>query len=237
MKRFLAIFISLILISGNVHSQDSKSLLGTEKISIITDRNVYIAGETLHYFVILSQLPANTISYTILYFEIITPSGKQVMGKKYKIDQAGLSGSQLIPTGIKSGYYYLRGYTKSMKSKGPECFGYKLIKIVNAENGSVLDESMNDPSLLNFSLKKPEKTSLINIDLSDSIPSPRSEFSVDLRFIGEDPPANVCLSVVPYESIFASLQLECETKQEWRNNLTIESNGQMLTGTVVAKST
>ena len=83
-----------------------------------------------------------------VYIELITPEGKQIVGRKYKLANQEFSGSIIIPENVLSGIYYLRAYTRYMRNFGPENFEYQFLKIVNPDKSDILNGYHQDSATL-----------------------------------------------------------------------------------------
>jgi len=132
-----SIFLLLLVMAFPVLGQDGITIIPVEKVSLVTDRSLYIVGERLQFSAMLSsELQAEPSQ--ILYVEMITPEGRQISGNKYSIDNGVSSGCLSIPDEVVTGYYYVRAYTKYMRNVGPACYGNVLVKIVNPLSNEVL---------------------------------------------------------------------------------------------------
>jgi hypothetical protein len=144
--KYVHVPILLILFSiQSLCSQQSNIINFGEKVALITDRNLYIAGERIKFSAFLST--ADSIqkqgSSLVLYCELITPGGEKICGNKYIIIDNFSSGNLLIPGDISTGIYYLRAYTRFMRNKGPSSYNYTIIKIVNADRSEILQSEIN----------------------------------------------------------------------------------------------
>ena len=173
-----------------------------EKITLLTDRNLYITGENIKFVAILQtedSSPQPTKSL-VLYCELITPDGENINGNKFIIENNLSSGNLLIPADISSGIYYLRAYTRYMRNQGPSSFSYTIIKIVNAgRNENQQPVLKNGASGLKYETNRTEDS--INIfkiifDKSDYKRRETVNLTVDA---GKDhlPLLGLSLSVIP----------------------------------------
>ncbi|PLX17301.1 MAG: hypothetical protein C0597_07105 [Marinilabiliales bacterium] len=106
----------------------------SERTVVVSDRTLYISGENIFFSVsiISSDYPELALS-KVMYVEIVTPFGDQVIGAKFKVSNNKCSGVLTIPKNTTSGYYYIRAYTKYMRKFGPKAYDYSTIKIFNPE--------------------------------------------------------------------------------------------------------
>jgi hypothetical protein len=121
-----------------------------EELYLFTDRSIYAVDELI-YFVADHRVsgPVGAKQWSsILYVELMTSSGESLVRGKYRISGGKAEGSLHIPAETLSGSYYLRGYTRWMRNRGPESFSYIPLKIVNplkaevAQNGGVHDAEL-----------------------------------------------------------------------------------------------
>jgi hypothetical protein len=168
---------------------------------IFTDRNLYVTGEKILFS---ASLVDDTIS-TVFYAELVTPDGGQLASGKFLVYRAHVSGRITIPSGLLSGNYYLRGYTREMRNAGPETFGYAHLKIVNPYRNEVsLDFPENDTvesiPVFYFNNRLPDietdKQELIagdslRIKITGNLSSFRGLNATIVPFWGYDPPIHV----------------------------------------------
>ncbi|MFO7827221.1 MAG: hypothetical protein R6V23_01260 [Bacteroidales bacterium] len=115
-----------------------------EKVILNTDRSIYITGESIAFSA--TALNNQKFLSQILYIELITPTGKQMNGAKYKIEQSRCFGTFKIPENLYSGNYYVRAYTKFMRNNGPSSYDYQFIKIINPSRDDLLNENLETDS-------------------------------------------------------------------------------------------
>jgi len=115
---------------------------GQESIDISTERDIYIAGETLEYHAgyFLDQKMIPKPLSKVLYVELITNAGIKIAQTKCCFFDSTISGKLLIPADTRSGNYYLRAYTKYMRNYSPETYGYQVVSIVNPFSAEVLQD-------------------------------------------------------------------------------------------------
>lgn len=124
----------------------------TESVFITTDRDLYIAGETIlfsaEYFVngyrSIPQL-SNT-----LYVELISATdNKSLLQKKYKLENHFVAGVLNIPPDVASGVYAVSAYTQFLRNFSEEFFGYQTITILNPKNDTFNNAEVSDKRLTN----------------------------------------------------------------------------------------
>lgn len=103
-----------------------------EKMSIHTDRSVYLAGERVwfrvHVVDALTLMQANASRY--VYVELTAPTGSLVKRIKIRPDDKGSFGGYLdIDEKQPEGYYTIRAYTQYMQNVGEDYFAHKSVFI------------------------------------------------------------------------------------------------------------
>ena len=130
---FLAIQVSVFPVAG----QNANAIPPVEKVGLLTDRSLFIAGEQVQFSAAILSSFQNEES-KVLYVELITPNGKSIEGDKFLIVNHAAQGCLAIPEDAVTGYYYLRAYTKYMRNAGPDAYAYVALKIVNPLSNEVL---------------------------------------------------------------------------------------------------
>jgi hypothetical protein len=149
--------------------------LKNEKVTIVSDRNYYIAGEEILFraFNNSSQELKELNWSKVLYVELIASSNKSVSKGKFEFSSEGSEGTLKIPKEIPSGYYYLKAYTRWMRNFPATEFAWVSLKILNPYTEDVLIGSTNDTSSLitkttvNYNTTTRELVDL-HIDLSNA---------------------------------------------------------------------
>jgi hypothetical protein len=146
LRKILSIYILLLSFSPVFGQKTGEK---AETAVLLTDRSLYITGESILFSAQLFHSDGGFQGSDVLYVELVTPAGEQVAGFKYKADDNHCSGALMIPEIIVSGNYYLRAYTKLMRNLGPESYGYCPLKIVNPEKKEVLsgNGTVKDPAV------------------------------------------------------------------------------------------
>jgi hypothetical protein len=137
-KNLSAHFVLLLLSTCiSVYGQQKDGLPSAEKVGLMTDRTLYIAGEQVQFSALITS-EMQTEWSKILYVEIITPDGKKVVENKFPIRNTASHGCLTIPAENITGNYYIRAYTKYMRNAGPDAYAYVAIKIINPQSNEVL---------------------------------------------------------------------------------------------------
>jgi hypothetical protein len=111
-----------------------------EHLNVFTDRSMYAIGESLrfradHFLNVDIQEDWSTV----LYAELITPDGTDVVQGKFPLKNGVSTGSLHIPSGLLTGNYYLKCYTRWMRNAGPASFSYLPLKIINPNRMEVVN--------------------------------------------------------------------------------------------------
>lgn len=107
-----------------------------EEVYVMTDRETYIAGETLWFkaWLICRKSSALSSSSKIIYCELVNPENKLVVQKRLYNDKGSCLGQFNLPDALSSGTYTIRAYTSWMKNFIPDNCFMKDINIYNAHN-------------------------------------------------------------------------------------------------------
>jgi hypothetical protein len=107
-----------------------------EEVYVHTDRDEYIAGETMWFNTRVVERPNTILSdrSRVVYFEVLNRVNRPVVRTRVRIDGGSGSGMVLLPDTLSSGDYIIRAYTNWMKNFLPSnCYSEK-IRIFNAIN-------------------------------------------------------------------------------------------------------
>ncbi len=135
-------FFSFLLFFSNIQAQikevsssfdEFRKSNYQEKIYITTDREFYVAGEILWFKVYNLEVTTHTNSTLskIAYVELMDGDSVPQLQAKISIKNGVGEGSFYIPTSLKSGGYYLRGYTNWMKNESAALYFQKGVTIIN----------------------------------------------------------------------------------------------------------
>lgn len=105
-----------------------------EEVYVHTDREEYMAGETMWFNTRVFEKPGIELSdrSRLLYFEVLNWVNRPVVRKRILINEGSGPGMALLPDTLSSGDYTIRAYTNWMKNFLPvNCFS-KRIRIYNA---------------------------------------------------------------------------------------------------------
>jgi len=130
-----------------------------EKITLTTDREIYLAGETIWYQAVVSETAydGDSLLSKILYIELYDQHFNNIAQLKSRIQNGITAGNILIPSGTGTGNYLLRAYTQYSRNFSPYFQNTLLISIINPQ----IPLSENEVSLNDDLLVIPEGGSLI----------------------------------------------------------------------------
>ena len=144
MKKYLIIFFincvsiqataqqgQLINIVEKLNDYHKRHLV--EKLYVHTDRESYLAGETLWFKVYaVDGFEHHSLDLSrVVYLEILNQDNEPVLQVKAAMEAGTGNGSIFIPVTINSGNYTFRAYTSWMQNSDPGFFFEKEINIIN----------------------------------------------------------------------------------------------------------
>lgn len=112
-----------------------------EKTTLFTDRETYVVNEDILFSAFNLSFPElrNSDWSNVLYVELIAPDGEAISRGKYVFSRDGATGSLRIPSGVLTGNYYLRAYTRWMRDYSPYNYYYKMVTVINPFRGELLE--------------------------------------------------------------------------------------------------
>ncbi len=137
MKNYL--FSILVLFSLSVFGQDLHS---SEKVYLHTDRDQYIAGDTLWAKAYLFDATNHQLSTQseLLYVSLLDDKGNLVLQQKHQLNQSKASIFVAFPKSLAATTYKLVGHTRLMQNFADDFFFHKNITIVT--RGDVANKSV-----------------------------------------------------------------------------------------------
>lgn len=111
---------------------DSAFSQNIEKVTLVTDRNLYIAGEPI-WFGGTYTIPDNKLPQLskVLYVELFNNDTQVVASQKIVIADGIISGRIAIPAQASTGYYILRAYTNYQKNFPAWQFTSVVLSVIN----------------------------------------------------------------------------------------------------------
>lgn len=158
---FLSALLLVVLLSAFRLADDFRSQLlerfqaysqqrPTEKVYLHTDRNAYLAGETIWlkgYLIDGISHEVDTIS-RVLYVELVDALARRVRLRAQLRAVAGYAPGQLaLPDSLPVGMYQLRAYTNFMRNEPEAYYFTKPVTVFRTESASVgSSSSINQPT-------------------------------------------------------------------------------------------
>jgi len=139
-----------------------------EKYSVMTDRNIYIAGEKLHFTVFnISDREIQKAGWSgVYYIELIKSDGTLVTGTKFQLLSGKAEGTIGIPDNISTGIYFLRSYTRWMRNFSASGFAYNRIKIINPYYSEGMDNPVAGNPGVTISHNISDTSAVLNMPVS-----------------------------------------------------------------------
>jgi hypothetical protein len=226
------LLIQLLLIAGfasyGQQNETFKLENVTENIMLNTDRDIYFAGEQLHFSAqyFINQIKTKPVISNVIYVELINCVEKNsVVQKKYEIRDFIASGTITIPKDVASGSYVIRAYTQYQRNFGYLSFTCHFITILNPENNKnvfTLDENADSIEIV------PEGNLLLdNITNNVVIRIPRRFIQDENKYFVTDKDLNVIENVEVQKNGFAEIEI-IGNQQESYNFVVRKSNGEQV---------
>ena len=207
--KYTGLVLILLLVAGGVltgQQQEADLPWSTsdggirEEGYLFTDRSLYVTNEPIRFSArVFPRDPNGAIAWSsIFYVELISPAGETLVSGKFSLRAQKSEGSLNIPSNVRTGNYFLRGYTRWMRNAGPAYYCYVPLKIVNPESPELMPDSGNESAeerlvpvnarvgLVGISTQSEE------IDRRDTL-----SFQISALLADESRTVSGCLSVVP----------------------------------------
>jgi len=202
-----------------------------EEVILTIDRNLYVIDEYISFSAhILTE--QETIS-KVMYIEIITPTGRQISGVKYKIKNNIAAGKIKIPANINTGNYYIRSYTKYMRNYGPHSYSYQLLKIINPYKNDILNGSLISDTASVFKAFE-NNSGFFKLSINTEQPNSRENVKINIKKLGADSLLNLIVAVSP-QSATDFKQVKFKKSPKSNMNFFPETRGISLTGVLKDK--
>ena len=225
----------MMLLTGAfaANGRQIKSYPDVEKVTVFTDRSLYITGEKVQFsaFIrsVFQQEPPLSV---ILYVEIVSPDGKSIAREKFSVKNYFAEGDLSVPKDIITGIYYLRAYTKYKRNAGPEAYSYVALKIVNPFRNDVVQGSDTAvTSMAESNHTDYADTFVISADKKEYKPREVVNVSIIAKDIRPGDVQGLCISVIPEASSSENmLQLPVRDSRVTSLRYYPENRGVSLTG-------
>ena len=173
-KYLILSVIAIIFLQESVFSQ--KSYQNIEKVTLVTDRNLYLSGEPI-WFSAMYTIPedSSVILSKVLYLELFNNDRKVVTSQKISISRGVITGQLKIPEHVTSGYYTLRAYTRYQENFPTWQLTSIILSIVNPTTPlpsiiqSAIDEQVTIATMadgnLAFNIEEPTLSAIDSVKL------------------------------------------------------------------------
>lgn len=244
-------FVYILFTYGciEVNGQIISSNLNEERISLFTDRTLYISGEQVHFVAYLfcdrnsynqSSSDINkdernkNINSNIIYVELITPEGDKIASGKYLCEKSYSAGIIKIPKDILTGNYYIRAYSKFMRNNGPNAYSYTFLKIVNPFKPDILSYThttfASEDTIISQDTLNSQEFIKISLDKKEYLTRNRVNIQIKGVDLYNNPLRALTLTVIPDYSYISSNSKPLVDKSLMRQFYYPETNGMSLTG-------
>ncbi len=131
--------LTAIVRSGTAEAQENP-MTNSEKVYVQLDRDVYVAGGTIHYkaFVVDASTLRQVSKSRILYMELTGAGNGTPIRWRINLSGGNGSGSYVIPSDIREGLYSLKAYTNWLRNGKPEFLFSRSIVITKISDASPL---------------------------------------------------------------------------------------------------
>lgn len=134
-KKILIVFVFGIHFILNGQTNNISESLPFENINLLTDRDLYLSGETI-WFNAEVRLNTNQEPLSkIIYIELFNANQRSIISKKYRITDGQTIGSIDIPSEFISDVYFLRAYTHYNKNFSADYYFMSAIQVINPRVG------------------------------------------------------------------------------------------------------
>jgi hypothetical protein len=135
-------FLWLLIGPSGLFAQDpwipgpfSQGALPFEQIVLTTDRDLYLAGETIWFtadYMTINNSTEGQVSH-VLYIEVFNSEKEVIIREKFSIRNGNASGCLVIPEETATDEYLLRAYTQFQRNFPAESYTMKSLTIVNPD--------------------------------------------------------------------------------------------------------
>jgi hypothetical protein len=167
MKRLITACVLLLIFKSPLLAQDPVAIfkkhsdsIPAEHIYVHTDKQAYVAGETIWFKTYLYKSGANSYTSTNLFVQLLNEKGDVKESKKYPIVVGkSLAGQLDIPASLAQGVYLIRAWTNYTRFLDPTYSFNKAIPVFNP--GMATSQTMTEAGGYNFTWH-PEGGKIIN---------------------------------------------------------------------------
>ncbi len=170
MKKIIIYWFFVLVLTAQVHVSAQENNLSNklilshdpiEKITLHTDRNIYLTGEKIWFKAYChdSNGKAEGTLSKVLYVELFSYDQRAIVKQKYRIENGIAKGCIEIPKEFISGNYRLRAYTQFLKNYPSKSFFTTILSVINPQSPlPAISKETNSESIEFY----PENSSLIS---------------------------------------------------------------------------
>ncbi len=127
----------------------TKNNLPFEHINLVTDRDLYLSGESIWFRADISLDDNQKELSKIIYIELFNADQKSIVQKKFRINEGIAQGVIDIPSEFLSDTYFLRAYTHYIKNFPVDNYFLCALQIINPSIGlpSILTKDVLEPTI------------------------------------------------------------------------------------------
>jgi len=115
-----------------VSNVSGKVLMNPEEIRLVTDRDIYVAGEEVLFSVTVGRLTHTPGTFSrVVYVDLLDSHKTAVVQVRTGTDGFTGAGSFRIPDTLRTGNYFIRSFTSLMKNYPQALFAYRMITVIN----------------------------------------------------------------------------------------------------------
>ncbi len=176
----------------------------SEQVVLLTDRFVYISGESIQFSGNLSISQNESTLSEVVYVELILPNGQKISQAKLKPKLNKFEGELSVSPDVLSGYYFLRAYSKWMRNGDVSDYAYVRLKVINPFTDELM--FVND-SLIDSSaelINKIDDSATLSLDKVSYNPGEQILMPFDSTRLGL---SKTSLSIIPAISSASNNQL------------------------------
>ena len=171
-------FIICISLSAQTtnSSEDSRKSID-ESITIHTDRDLYISGETVWFKILVFENSGQKLSThsKVANLELVGPNNTSITRVKMEIHNGRGLGSITLPDNLNSHFYSIQAYTKAMRNLERPKFCTKSIVILNPSQ-----------PLVKSDYSQPEKNSHLGLIDKEFLPNVVNNLNIEIKTSGSN---------------------------------------------------
>lgn len=245
-KKFVYIVVILFYFAVSAQVPTSEILVDTqvfpkERVSLITNSNLLLAGELLEYKAFVQNTDNNRSTLSkIVYVSMRNQNDSVVFDHKLKLENGVANGDFFIPATLKTGVYNLVGYTNFSRNNVKDALAQKAVYVINTfQKARVVTKTSDAIEIKAISQKEnnlsahKSEAGTINISSDKSTYGPREKVGINLERTIKNLEGNYVLSVRRIDPISISNKSLTTTMVHNENNFYLpEIRGEIISGTV-----